>query len=292
LVAWLCLATADAQVLFLNRESLHLAPATLTGSTPIAGLRVTVTVARLIPAKGARSKAQQPFPTLAELSRLASSAEVLAALRGPEKKPFGKVTVLHYATRDLLLAPAGDADFSVLEGRPSFFTGAELAQGLSNRLYGLDLRVTAALLAPSPPSGPPTPPAPANVRLQWKGRLIWSRDILAQWEKLAVTAFNWASKIPGATYQSQTLDDDGFAGPSGGLDLGGLFGKKKKKGAEEPAKTGVAIEPSYLMDAGRTELSLEGDELLPDGRAAVFELSRAKGEDPETIYLILYPKLD
>jgi hypothetical protein len=117
--------------------------------------------------------------------------------------------------------------------------------------------------------------------------------LVAAWERLALTAFKAASKVPGLTYQSDVEDEDGFLNSREGIDVSGLFGKKRKKA--EPASApppGATGEPSYLGDTARMEVVLSGRRQLADGELLVERLPSVRPDGKvDTLYFILQARL-
>jgi hypothetical protein len=194
--------------------------------------------------------------------------------------------ILFSASRSLLLGPAGRAEFASVETRPAFRVSGDPSQGLTNQLYGLNLRVDCIPAFPAD-----TGSARPRIQLRWAGVYAWSDQILSKWEHYAYLAYSAATKIPGATYEAQTEDDDGFLNPGGRIDVGGLFKRKKDK-TPQPANTPAPAtdEPSYSGDTARTELPFRGDCVVDLGRLAVFSIpaDRADGS-PQTFYLVFQP---
>ncbi len=288
------------QVLFIDQAKTAPSGAPALDWSTASSLRLTVTVLRYAP------KASRTPPAGSDLSKCKTVTEVVAALRNEappkekevksakkaKKTAVDRVDTLYHASRDMALLPGGQASFTAQETRPVFRVIDDPGQGLTNQQYGVSLRVDAQLL---PIEGAPGARPAQKVRLVWDGSFVWSQTLLASWEKIALGLYKAASKIPGITYESQTEDEDGFVETGSGVNLGGLFKRKKEKTAGPTAPTGPGgtlqtEEPSYQFDPTRTEISLRGAHLFADREMAVFAFRGDRSErDPETIYLVVQP---
>ncbi len=293
------ISALQAQVLFIDQAKVASGGPALDWSTA-SSLQLTVTVLRY------SSKAPRPPPTAEDLQRCKTVPDVVAALRSEAipkekeakaakkaKKTTGAlVETLYHASRDMALLPGGQASFTARETRPVFCVVDDPSQGLTNRQYGLSLQVDAQRV---PIETMPGAPPVQRVRLVWDGSFVWSQALLAGWERIALALYKTASKIPGITYESQTEDEDGFVETGSGVNLGGLFKRKKEKAAgtaAAAASDGAAnpSEPSYQEDAARQEIPMRGERLFADREMVVFAFRGDRSErEPEAIYLVLQP---
>ena len=154
------------------------------------------------------------------------------------------------------------ARFDSAERRPAFSLRADVNQSLTNREFGLHLKV--AVL----------PAGGERVELNWTGSFSWAPGLIDQWagEKYLLFGMKVAAFLkPGAVYQEG--DEDEEAAPRG-VNLGGLFKRKPK----ETNVVAVASEISFLV-AERQEVPLKGRHLVQPGELVVslFPI----GDDPK-----------
>ena len=245
---------------------------------PAANLAVVVTLLRHRPLAHESVPADKvgDCQSLAELSRLLRAA--------------GPLEVLCHARRELACAPAGRAVFQSLESRPAFLPQAGAAAP-TNAIFGLDLHADARIVSPVTGAAPPV------VILSWEGQWKGSGTLLANWEKIALRAFNLARTVPGITYTKVEPDEDGFVNTGGGTDVGGLFRRKKtkvaaKKGA--PAAAAVANptapserEPSYAAEPAPEIVPLQGQWIGAAGQLLVSRRTLSVGDNPGELYLVV-----
>jgi len=133
-------------------------------------------------------------------------------------------------------------------------------------------------------------------------------QLLSRWEALAVRGFNLARTVPGITYTRVEPDEDGFVNAGGGMDISGLFRRKKKTPpkAEEKGRaanrtpalaTGAPAnpappgerEPSYSIDGSRQTLPFGGTAIVSNAQLILSRHSLASRADGELIF-VLVPK--
>ncbi|MBM3879973.1 MAG: hypothetical protein FJ387_09675 [Verrucomicrobia bacterium] len=302
-----------AQVLFINQASVSAGPAWTYSSGGAATVQLTATLLRYVPAS-------QTVPSAEALARCVSvedlvrfvetggqpSARASRPTQAKAKPARGHVRVLYHASRDWLLASGAKGSFTAQETRPAFVAAAGGELGLTNRQYGLALDVTVLGLAEVGAALVVPPSADASVFLRWEGSFVWSEQLLAKWEQYAVAVHSAFAKVPGVVYESQTEDEDGFVtGGGGGLNLGGLFRKRRRTDAVPgavrrgsvagPSQAGsplVTDEPSYQAEAERSEITLAGEQWLADGALGVWAYPvQSAGSAAEVFYLVLQPRL-
>ncbi len=238
--------SSGAQVTFIDVDAL---PAYASNSPPRQRpVRLSVAVLRFLP-KSAKTPPQ--FPTNGLLS------EAVAAL-GQQ----GQVNLLYLGDRDLAGPDAVAARFDSAERRPAFSLRADVNHTLTNREFGLHLKV--AVL----------PAGGERVELNWTGSFSWAPGLIDQWagEKYLLFGMKVAAFLkPGAVYQEGDEDED--AAPRG-VNLGGLF-KRKPKATNAVT---VASEISFLV-AERQEVPLKGRLVVQPGELVVslFPI----GDDPK-----------
>jgi hypothetical protein len=263
-------------------------------------LRLTVAVL-LDDSKGGTNA---DLSALARCGSVGEAAGVLAAGSrnpAPKKKDTrkdapGGLRTLCYSTKDVCLEAVSTAAFVAEESRPVFVRDAEADASPTNKIYGVRLHVAARLLpAPSTPNpAAATAGRSRQLEIGWQGAYAWSQNLISAWERVALRAFKAASKVPGITYQSDVEDEDGFLNSREGIDVGGLFGKKRKKAAPEEAPQPQAAtgEPSYLGDTARMEVVLSGRRQLADGELFVERLPSVRPDGKvDTLYFILQARL-
>lgn len=262
------------------------------GPTPDAALRPVNLQTQLILF---RHKATSPVTT-ESLAACQSVDDVLRVLR-----PAGTLNVIAYETREAACQPTGQIRFDALESRRVFAPGMAAP---TNHEYGLRLEADFRLLSASDPG------QPVAVAVTWKGSWAGSVQLLSRWEAIAVRGFNMARTVPGITYTRVEPDEDGFVNTGGGMDLGGLFRRKKKtppKGEEKgraaqrspapaPAPAAPATpatpeerEPSYSSDASRQTLPFAGTAIVSNDQLILSRHPLANPGDGELIF-VLVPK--
>lgn len=258
---WLLLlsAPACAQVTFINADDI---PPTLSTNLTATGtntppLTIRVAVVRFLPAKS--GKAAPEFPGVPTMP------SVIAALAKQ-----GQVNLL-YAGDRLTPGTTNDAaTFDSVERRPAFSTREDLNHSLTNREFGLRLRVQAR------------PLVDGKTDLDWQGRFTWSSDLLNAWagEKYLVFGMRVAQLLrPGLFYyQSEDPDEDDRAG----IDLRALFGKRKTAPAKE------SVPDISFLSAEDREIALSGSRPVKPGELIILATpSHQDPKQPEFIYLLL-----
>ena len=220
--------SALAQVTFIDVDTLpSLADVSAPRKQPV---RVSVAVLRFLPKN---AKVAPQFPTNGLLT------QAVAAL-GQQ----GQVNLLYLGDRYLAGTEAVAARFDSAERRPAFSLDAAVNHTLTNREFGLHLKV-----AVMPAGG-------ERVELNWSGSFSWAPGLIDQWagEKYLLFGMRVAAFLkPGAVYQEG--DDDEDAAPRG-VNIGGLF-KRKTKATNVVT---VASEVSFLV-AERREVPLAGKQI-------------------------------
>lgn len=263
LLAVLLLAPpAPAQVIFINSDDVpsatsftNLAVANVASAPPV---HLHCAVVRYLPAKGGKAAP--------EFTGESTLAAVVASLAKQ-----GQVNLLYSGDR---LTPGGfghPAIFNSVERRPAFSTKAEANQALTNREFGLRLTLKTR------------PLVDGRTELDWQGRFLWSSDLLNSWagEKYLVFGMKVAQFArPGLFYyQSDDPDEDDRPG----LNLRGLFGKKK----EEPPPKSAAPDISFLTLEDR-EIPLSGQRPVKPGELIVLSTPTSRDpKQPEFIYLLV-----
>ena len=223
---------AMAQVTFIDVDAL---PSLAGNSAPRKQpVRVSVAVLRFLPKN---AKVAPHFPTNGLLT------QAVAAL-GQQ----GQVNLLYLGDRYLAGTEAVAARFDSAERRPAFSLDAAVNHTLTNREFGLHLKV-----AVMPVGG-------ERMELNWSGSFSWAPGLIDQWagEKYLLFGMKVAAILkPGAVYQEG--DDDEDSAPRG-VNIGGLF-KRKPKATNAVT---VASEVSFLV-AERREVPLAGKQIAhPD----------------------------
>ncbi len=262
LVLLLFAASLPAQIIFINADDLPPATtsaaraASASNSSPVL---LHTAVVRFLPAKAI--KVAPEFPGESTLPA------VLASL-GKQ----GQVNLLYSGDRVTPGGPENPATFDSVERRPAFSTKADANQVLTNREFGLRLTLKTR------------PLVDGRTELNWQGRFLWSSDLLNSWagEKYLVFGMKVAQLArPGLFYyQSDDPDEDDRPG----INLRGLFSKKKK---DEPPPKSTAPDISFLALEDRA-IPLSGQRALKAGELIV--LSTPTGTDPkqpEFIYLLM-----
>ena len=235
-----------AQVTFIDADKLSaVADQSPPRQRPV---RVTVAVLRFLPKN---AKAAPQFPTNGLLS------QAISAL-GQQ----GQVNLLYLGDRDLAGSEAVAARFDSAERRPAFSLDAGVNHTLTNREFGLHLKVAAM------------PAGEEKVQLNWNGSFSWAPGLIDQWagEKYLLFGMKVAAFLkPGAVYEEGGGDED--AAPRG-VNIGGLF-KRKPKATNVVA---VASDISFLV-AERQEVPLSGKHVVQPGELVVslFPI----GDDPK-----------
>jgi hypothetical protein len=185
---------------------------------PSASLQINISVVRFVPdGKSAVFKGK--------LTSSMSFAEVVKAL-GKE----GQVNLLYLGSGNLRWATNELATFHSLERRPAFSLDSAVNQGLTNRQFGITLRVGAEAAANR------------QVSMQWDGTFSWSSQLVDLWagDKYLMFGMRLAKFLkPGMVYTEYDNPDDA---EQSGVNLRSLFGKKSKeeKAKEEKAKAAPA----------------------------------------------------
>lgn len=220
--------SAVGQVTFIDSDTL---PSLADNSAPRKQpVRVSVAVLRFLPKN---AKVAPQFPTNGLLSG------AVAAL-GQQ----GQVNLLYMGDRYLAGTEAVPARFDSAERRPAFSLERAVNQTLTNREFGLHLKV-----AVMPVGG-------ERSELTWTGSFSWSPGLIDQWagEKYLLFGMKVAAILkPGAVYEEGGDEED--ATPRG-VNIGGLF-KRKPKATNTVS---VASEVSFLV-AERREVPLAGKQI-------------------------------
>jgi len=115
--------------------------------------------------------------------------------------------------------------FTSLERRPAFSLNEAANQTLTNRQFGMQLRVRGRAAADR------------QTLLGWEGGFSWSSDLVDLWagDKYLMFGMRVAKILkPGMLY-SEGGDDDDDGSNQKGVNLRTLFGKKKKEETKSPA---------------------------------------------------------
>ena len=254
LFLWLGTGSLPAQVTFIDAGTL--ADTAATAPARERPVRLTVAVLRFLPQSRA-GRYVGLLPTNGPLT------QVVAAL-GKQ----GQVNLLYLGDRDLAGATNAAACFDSAERRPAFSLHAAANASLTNRQFGLHLRVAAR------------PAAGGRAELEWDGQFSWSPDLIDGWagEKYLLFGMRVASVLkPGSVY-SDDDDDEGR-----GINIGGLFKKKPK----EPKPASVAPDLSFLI-AERREVALRGHQLAQPEELVITAVPSPAHDpkQPEFLYLI------
>ena len=259
LALFLLAPPAFAQVTFINADDIPPAPTTnlVATSTNTPPLTIRVAVVRFLPAKSSKTAPEFPgAPTM---------ATVIATLAKQ-----GQVNLLYAGDRLTPGTTNDSATFDSVERRPAFSTRESLNNTLTNREFGLRLRVK------------PRPLVTGATELDWQGRFSWSSDLLNAWagEKYLVFGMRVAQLLrPGVFYyQSEDPDEDDRAG----IDLRALFGKRKAPPAKE------SVPDISFLSAEDREIALSGSRPVKPGELIVLATpSNQDPKQPEFIYLLL-----
>ncbi len=261
LTALLLASPLPAQVIFINADDLALASAStnLTAAASTPPVHLHAAIVRFLPGKGGKSAPE--FPGESTL------AAVVAALAKQ-----GQVNLLYSGDRVSPGGPGHPATFDSVERRPAFSTQAAANQALTNREFGLRLTLKTR------------PLVDGRTELDWQGRFLWSSDLLNSWagEKYLVFGMRVAQLArPGLFYyQSDDPDEDDRPG----LNLRGLFSKKKK---DEPPPKSAAPDISFLALENR-EIPLSGRRPVKPGELIVISTpTNLDPKQPEFIYLLV-----
>lgn len=241
--------SASGQVTFIDVDRQD--ETTTVASPRQRPVRLTVAVLRFLPKS---AKATPQFPTNGLLSTVVSTLS-----------QQGQVNLLYLGERDLAGPDAVPARFDSSERRPAFSLNPDVNHSLTNREFGLHLKVAAL------------PVGGNRLELHWSGSFSWSPNLIDQWagEKYLLFGMRVAALLqPGAVYEEGGEEDEDAA--PRGINIGGLFKKKPK--VTNAAPVSVATDISFLA-AERQEVPLQGKQIAqPDELVTgIFPI----GDDPK-----------
>ena len=264
--------SARAQVIFIDVDTL--APTNVVAAAPTffprpcPSLQLNVSVVRFVP--DGKSTAFK-----GKLTGTMSFAEIVKAL-GKE----GQVNLLYLGSGNLRWATNELATFRSLERRPAFSLDAAVNQGLTNRQFGMMLRIGAEAATNR------------QVFLHWDGTFSWSSQLVDLWagDKYLMFGMRLAKFLkPGMVYTEYDNPDDA---EQSGINLRSLFGKKSKeeKAKEEKAKAAAATPNVSFLELDLEEIKLDGKQILKENELAILNFPGRKEKNfQEIIYLLIQP---
>lgn len=259
---WALAIVAAAMAMPASAEVIVIDPSVFEASSRIEAGRVVqfdVVLVRFLP----RDKTRVP-----DVGSL-TNAPLSQFIAGLGKQ--GQVNLLYVGNRDLCGASGAPVVFDSCDKRPAFSLDKATNDVLTNRVFGLSLRVQAERAANE------------RVSVSWNGWFAWSPTILdaGVGEKFLQFGFKVAKLLkPGMVFEDSDDEDDEESGP--GINIGALF--KKKKPPEKKALTAEQI--SYLQ-ADRQEVSLNNSSEFGNGEQRILCLPTP--DQNEYIFFILRP---
>lgn len=266
----LCLVAlgGHSEVIFIDADAV--VPSTnqlVSIAPPPQSLQIQAAVVRFVP--GGKATAFK-----GKLSSSASFSETIKAL-GKE----GQVNLLYLGTRCLSWSTNDSALFTSFDRRPAFCLNEAANQALTNRQFGMELRVRAR------------PAAEGQTRLDWVGNFSWSSDLIDLWagDKYLMFGMRVAKLLKPGMIFSDNGDDDGDDSNQKGVNLRALFGKKKKE--EKPAAGAPAS--SSFQGVDFQTVKLDGGELVSENHLVILSFpGRQDRNVSETVYVLLQPVLE
>ena len=187
----------------------------------------------------------------------------------------GKANLLYCGTRSENWETGESAVYDSLESRPAFQLVSNSDAFYTNRQFGLHLQLRAY--------------AETNreIGLAWEGSFSWSSDLIHLWSADKFLTFGMSvAKVlkPGMVF-TEGGDDD--APEQSGINLGSLFGKRKKEAA--PPAAAPTTNVSFL-NVDFQKVILDGKQNLKSKELAVLRYESPRGKQPnEIIYLLFQP---
>ncbi len=256
------------EIIFIDADSLKPTNQVPRYPPPGGSLELHLAVLRFVPTAKAADWQKQ-------LGAASSLAQVIDGL-GRQ----GQVNLLYLGDRDSDWTTNTLAFFQAQDARPAFSLDEEVNDTLTNRQFGLTLRVQAR------------PAAAQQVELEWEGNFSWSPDLIDRWagDKYLLFGMRLAKLLkPGMVYEEGDAGDEDSN--STGVNLRTLF--RKKKPAEkkpETVKAHEALSGNSFILAEREEVPLRGQQTLANQRLAIQTVPvSASAEDSEVIVLVLRP---